>query len=252
MKWLIITCLLLFAGYSRAQINPDHKVYFGLLHAHTLISDGSGTPVEAYRMAREQGLQFFGITEHNHDDSESGAKDRKDGVQIATEPALYNGNNAVNVTRRWTVNGVERTQQVSVVPLLRAARDETTANFVALYGQEFSTISSSNHLNVFGIDQVLTIANGDVSSLLDHLKSQNPKPVVQLNHPDVATDLFYKGNQQATKKKMFNDYGIDAGDLGLHFKDLVIALDPYAHLIEVLSGPALKKKAVTNFNYHDN
>lgn len=249
MRYLLF--LLFFAGTTHAQINPDHKVYYGLLHAHTMISDGSGTPTEAYRMAREQGLHFFAITEHNHDDSESGAKERKDGIQIATMPTLYNGNNAVTVTRRWKENGTEHTQQVSVTPLLKAARDESTANFIALYGQEFSTISSSNHLNVFGVPQVLTCANGDVSALVSQLATLPVKPVVQLNHPDVATDLFYKGNQQKTKDKMYNDYGIDAGDLGPHFKDLVMALDPYAHLIEVLSGPAMKKKAVTNYQYHD-
>jgi hypothetical protein len=247
---LFFACSLLLLRFSAiAQINPDHKVFYGLLHAHTLLSDGSGTPVEAYAMAKANGLHFFAVTEHNHDDAESGAKDRKDGVQIATTPALYNGNTNVNVTRHFKVNNVERTEQLSVKPLIKAAREATSANFVALYGQEFSTISSSNHLNVFNTNEVLTAQNGNIAALLDALKTLPVKPVVQLNHPDVATDLFYKGNQASTKNKMFNDYGIDAGDLGPHFKDLVAALDPYAHLIEVLSGPAMKKMPVADYNY---
>lgn len=254
MKYLLIALSFLFST-AGAQINPDHKVYYGLLHAHTLISDGSGTPVEAYRMARDHGLHFFAITEHNHDQSEAGAKDRKDGVQIATTPALYNGNNNVSVTRRWKDdNGTDQTEQVSIKPLIRAARDESTATFIALYGQEFSTISSSNHLNVFGLGDVINTENGNISALLSQLANLPTKPIMQLNHPGVATDLFYKGEQASTIKKMYNDYGIDAGDLGPHFKDMVAALDPYTHLIEVLSGPAMKKKAVTNYNYknHEN
>lgn len=251
MRIVSLLVLSLIAIMAKGQIDPNHKVYFGLLHAHTLISDGSGTPVDAYRMARQQGLHFFALTEHNHEDSESGAKERKDGVQIATTPALYNGNSNVTVTRNWKENGVEKTEQVSVKPLIKAAAEETTSNFIALYGQEFSTISSSNHLNVFGVKQVLTTENGNISALLNYLSSLPVKPVIQLNHPDVATDLFYKGENRSTQKNMFNDYGIDAGDLGPHFKDLVAALDPYAHLIEILSGPAMKKKPVTNYHYRD-
>lgn len=61
----------------------DLKCYYGLLHAHTAYSDGSGTPEEAFEMAKEAGLDFFAITEHNHSKAESGAKDREDGLLIA-------------------------------------------------------------------------------------------------------------------------------------------------------------------------
>lgn len=254
MRYILFVILFPFCQVANAQIDPGQKVYYGLLHAHTLFSDGSGTPVDAFAMAKAKGLHFFAVTEHNHSDAESGAKERKDGILIATTPALYNGNSMVPVTRNWKENGTEQSEQITVKPLIRATKDASTSTFIALYGQEFSTISSSNHLNVFGIDQVLTSENGDVAALLRHLKTLPGNPIIQFNHPDVATDLFYKGNQAATKRKMFNDYGIDEGDLGPHFKDLVTALDPYAHLIEILSGPAMKKKPVSNYNYnpHEN
>jgi hypothetical protein len=102
-------------------------------------------------------LIFFAETPHNHSAAESGAKERNDGVLIATQPLLYNGSSNVSVTRKWKENNVQHTETVSIKPLIKAAHDATTSNFIALYGQEFSTISSGNHINVFGIDEVLTV-----------------------------------------------------------------------------------------------
>src|SRR5437773_6976888 len=99
-------------------------VFFGNLHSHTSYSDGSGTPTQAYTQARDTAkLDFLAITEHNHRLCESGASpDRADGVMIATSPELYTGpnNNALIPT---------------------AGRFNNDGQFVALYGQEFSSIS---------------------------------------------------------------------------------------------------------------
>ena len=43
-------------GYARAS---------GVVHVHTTLSDGSGTPEEVIRAARTTGLAFLGITDHN-------------------------------------------------------------------------------------------------------------------------------------------------------------------------------------------
>jgi len=41
------------------------NVYFGYLHAHSELSDGEGSPLEAYTYAHEQGqLDFFALTDH--------------------------------------------------------------------------------------------------------------------------------------------------------------------------------------------
>ena len=54
---------------------------------------------------------------------------------------------------------------------------------------------------------------------------------------------------QSTKGKMFNDYGIDDGDLGPHYKSWVSAMDKHVHLIEVISGPALNSNVYPSYNY---
>ena len=48
-----------------ATIGQEH-VYFGNLHSHTSLSDGSGTPDQAYRHARYiADIDFLAITEHS-------------------------------------------------------------------------------------------------------------------------------------------------------------------------------------------
>ena len=43
----------------------QYNTYFGYLHAHSNLSDGEGSPLEAYTYAREQGgLDFFALTDH--------------------------------------------------------------------------------------------------------------------------------------------------------------------------------------------
>lgn len=70
-------------AFSAPAFAQTADVHFGNLHAHTSYSDGSGTPAEAYRMACDAGLDFYAITEHNHDKGD-GKGDRKDGRMIAT------------------------------------------------------------------------------------------------------------------------------------------------------------------------
>ena len=57
------------AGTYRANgASPSiggYNVYYGQLHSHTSLSDGSGTPDEAYRYARDTAkLDFFSIADH--------------------------------------------------------------------------------------------------------------------------------------------------------------------------------------------
>jgi len=45
-----------------------YNTYFGHLHAHTGLSDGTGTPMEAYTYARDvAGLDFFAVTDHGEE-----------------------------------------------------------------------------------------------------------------------------------------------------------------------------------------
>lgn len=187
----------------------QERVFFGNLHSHTSYSDGSGTPSQAYRHARDVAhLDFLAITEHNHSRAESGARERRDGLLIATNHALYTGPDAealIPAANRLTEDG----------------------QFVAIYGQEFSTISSGNHVNVFNVDAVIDAPNGDFAGLVTwlqaHLDAQGHAPIVELNHPADFDD--------ASKEYGIDDFGSTASWLA--------TFGPYVQLIELLNGPGL-------------
>ena len=145
-----ILCFLLAASGAAAQ----EKVFFGNLHSHTSYSDGAGTPAEAYKHARDVAkVDFLAITEHNHIAAEQGASaDRRDGILIAKDHTLYSGANVK-----------------SVISAARAANKD--GKFVALYGQEFSSISAGNHVNVFEVPDVITVPNGAFDQLATYLDS---------------------------------------------------------------------------------
>ena len=201
----VLLAILLWSTSALGQ-----NVYHGSLHAHTSYSDGSGTPEEAFTMARANGMDFLAITEHNHRAAD-GKGPRKDNILIATNPSLYSGSQA---------------------SLLAAAGRETqNGQFVALYGQEVSTISQGNHINIFDVGAVVndvTVPNGNVLALIAwmaaHPDSSGKMPLLQFNHP-------------RDPDRNLKDYGRDDFPTAA---DWVRALDPLVELIEVLNAPALK------------
>ncbi|MBN8625478.1 MAG: CehA/McbA family metallohydrolase [Planctomycetes bacterium] len=203
------------SGCGMAWAEP--RIYFGNLHSHTSLSDGSGTPAQAYRHAREAGrLDFLAITEHSHAAAESGAGDRRDGILIANDPSLYDGADAFS--------------------LISTAKAFTKANeFVALYGQEFSTISKSNHVNVFDAPKVIDAPNGRFDLLLQWIKA-NPDSsgrdcVIQFNHPKLLS--------RAEVEYGRDDFGAAGDSEQQKTQKWVAALRPVACLMEVLNGPAM-------------
>lgn len=68
LPFTLIFLLLSYCGfYSVAQTSPvTYNVYYGHLHNHTSVSDGTGTPTQAYKYAKEiAGLDFFSLSEHS-------------------------------------------------------------------------------------------------------------------------------------------------------------------------------------------
>jgi hypothetical protein len=219
-----LTKFSVFAAFCVAltgvvSVAAGPNVYFGNLHSHTSYSDGSGTPAEAYRYARDTAhLDFLAITEHNHSKAELGLgknDKRKDGILIAKDHALYNG-----------------PQQTSLMSAAKRANQDNA--FVAIYGQEFSTISSGNHANVFEIGEVIDeaqVPNGEFKALLDWLEtrpdSQQLPAIIQFNHPSKQ----YRNES--------TEYGIDDFDSRKEWRD---RMSKHARLIEVLNGPGTINK----------
>lgn len=77
-------------GASEPTEEPEarpYDQYFGLLHAHTDISDGLGTVEEAFDHAsRVEGLDFFAMTDHSNSFDNADAGDiALDGASVSTE-----------------------------------------------------------------------------------------------------------------------------------------------------------------------
>ncbi|MCU0350686.1 MAG: CehA/McbA family metallohydrolase [Flavobacterium sp.] len=186
------------------NISAQEKVFFGNLHSHTSYSDGLGTPQEAYTYARNVAkIDFLALTEHNHAEALG-----KDNIGIATNPSLYKGSqpsSLISTAKAMTVDG----------------------KFVALYGQEFSTISSGNHVNIFDIGEVINIQKGRYDLLLDFLQtnkdSSGQSAVMLLNHPEDRIDIDSK------------EYGFD--DFGSNVNTWVNKLGKHASLIQIINGP---------------
>ena len=237
-----IACLLTFSFVANLQSAETLKIYYGLLHSHTSFSDGAGTPAEAFQKADERGVDFFAITEHNHDAAEDLAGNRRDGVLISKTPALYNSTSLVTYKRG--------TKTLTAKSVRQAARDATTTSFTAIHGQEFSSIGPGNHVNVLGIDNLITVPNGNFAALFASLATAPSSwpIVIQLNHPNVYADLFSDTQDEKERKKMFNDYGFD--DFGKDFATLVRGAGDYVRLIEIFSGPsATVDKKFTTHHY---
>jgi hypothetical protein len=194
---------LLLPGPSAAL--QAERVFFGNLHSHTSYSDGSSTPERAYRHARtdpEARLDFLALTEHNHAEALG-----PDNEGIGKTPALYNGpddRSLIKTAQRMTEDG----------------------RFVALYGQEFSTISSGNHVNVFDVGQVIDVQKGRFDLLLTHLASNldsaGRPAVIMLNHPKNSLEVEPK------------EYGRDDFPSEAEW---VRRMGAQARLIQIINGP---------------
>lgn len=200
--------------WAIAGSGHTQQVYFGNLHGHTSYSDGTGTPADAFAAAKAAGLDFFAITEHNHDKGD-GSGVRKDGKLIAKQPALYSGPSS---------------------SLVSAAAAATKPTFLALYGQEISTISQGNHINAFDVPSVVSVTNGDVPALLnwirDHPTTSGEPAFLQFNHP--------RSGSGEPKDYGRDDYPSEPA--------WVEAVGPFVSLIEVLNAPALRDG--TGFRTH--
>lgn len=238
---------------AKKPAKPTNKdgmqIYYGNLHSHTSYSDGILIPREAYRMAEGYGLDFLAVTEHNH--------------------AAAGGNDGVWLTP-------ERYEDLKK----SAAEFTKPGKFAALYGQEFSTISSGNHVNIFNANSIIDVPNGDFKTLYEQWLPQHPEVAfIQFNHPNYKSDLGLAPNdhggnqtrssaqqaqkiaadlaeeqhhqmeaqaearlfpQSRSKSDSFNDYGYD--DYKGNFAAIAQAANPYVRTIEILNGPGTSPK----------
>jgi len=194
------------------------RAYFGNLHSHTAVSDGSDRPDRAFRYARQDAkVDFLCLSEHNHDIGPN-------------------------------------TTQAGLDELATAALTATTSGFVALVGQEFSTIKNGNHVNVYDVStQIPRSVLNDYKQLftewLPKYQDENQDRIVvaQFNHPDDDRKDYgrtkYTIKRDGTTRTLPNFDGDDNA-----FRT---ATDKWVRTIAILSGPAdANDKGTTTVDEH--
>lgn len=74
------------------ESGTQYQTYFGLLHAHTELSDGEGSPQEAYSYARDVGdLDFFAVSDHGENLNSWPWEDDWDNLKDAANEAYIPG-----------------------------------------------------------------------------------------------------------------------------------------------------------------
>ncbi len=153
---------------EEAPADLGWNLYFGLLHAHTDLSDGLGSVEQAFsEAAAVEGLDFFAVTDHSNsfDNADAGAISL-DGSAISTE---------------WA-----RGQA--------AAAAVTDGSFVGLFGYEMTWQEGKHlgHISTFATPGWQTRDQEGFSTLEEYYQALTTVPgsVSQFNHPGAAYGDF--------------------------------------------------------------
>ena len=163
------------------KIALDWNVYFGQLHAHTSLSDGTGSVEEAFDYASKvENLDFFAVTDHSDsfDNADTGAIDA-DGAGISTG---------------WAAGK-------------QAAASVTNENFVGLFGFEMTWPEDKQlgHISTFNTPGWQTRDQEDFENVTTALENYYkalttvPGSVSQFNHPDTIHGDFERFDHYSPK-----------------------------------------------------
>lgn len=154
------------------KFTPDWNVYFGQLHAHTNLSDGTGSVEEAFDYASKvENLDFFAVTDHS------------DSFNNADAGAI--GADGRTISTGWAAGK-------------QAAASVTNGNFVGLFGFEMTWQEDKQlgHISTFNTPGWQTRDQEDfenVPTALEHYYkalTTVPGSVSQFNHPDIIHGDF--------------------------------------------------------------
>ena len=154
------------------KFTPDWNVYFGQLHAHTNLSDGTGSVEEAFVYASKvENLDFFAVTDH------SDSFDNADAGEIAKDGA--------GISADWAAGK-------------QAAASVTNEDFVGLFGFEMTWPEDKQlgHISTFNTPGWQTRDQEDFENVPTALENYYkalttvPGSVSQFNHPDTIHGDF--------------------------------------------------------------
>ncbi|MDO5546585.1 MAG: CehA/McbA family metallohydrolase [Eubacteriales bacterium] len=146
-----------------AKPNREWNAYFGLLDAHSSLSDGLGTVQEAFSYASQvENLDFFAVTDHSDSlDNAASGEITRDGTTVSAE---------------WAAGK-------------QAAAAVTTEHFVGIFGYEMTWGEDKmvGHINTFATPGWQTPRQSGMESLAGYCAAlaKVPDSVSQFNHPSI-------------------------------------------------------------------
>lgn len=148
----------------------DYNLYFGQLHAHTNLSDGTGTVEQAFDHASKvANLDFLALTDH------SNSFDNDGGVHLGDE-------DAESLSEEWQEGRSGA----------RSITERKDGTFVGLYGFEMTWSGGApGHINTFNSEGFESrnydpYKKGDNYAVLQayfDTLNENPQTISQFNHP---------------------------------------------------------------------
>jgi hypothetical protein len=152
---LIIVLISLTLQAASQPVIGGYNVYYGSLHNHSNVSDGQGTPSQAYNYAKNTAhLDFFGLADHSN-------------MITSTEWTTIK-----NTANSFNQDGV----------------------FAAFYGFEWTTFLSYGHVAVINTDDYCSNSGSTstFSGLLNWINARNG--IAFFNHPGWESTAFMEFN----------------------------------------------------------
>ena len=142
----------------------DYSIYFGGLHSHTNLSDGTGTPQQAYDSAKAAGVSFMAVTDHSN---------------------WFDGDSA---TVAANLAGGPSTEWANLKAIADA---NNTGSFVAIAGFEMTWSGGPGHINTFNTVGYETRTHTAMTLPAYYAQlAQYPQSISQLNHPGTTFGTF--------------------------------------------------------------
>ena len=151
----VVLCFITIFASALPPIIGGYNVYYGSLHNHTNVSDGQGTPVQAYAYARDVAkLDFFGLAEHS------------------TFLSSYNWTLVKNAANSYNQDGV----------------------FAAFYGFEWTTALTYGHVAIINTEDYCSFSSptGNFTDLLKWLNARDG--IAFFNHPGWESTAWLEFN----------------------------------------------------------
>lgn len=151
------------ADVPALPVPEGYTLYFGQLHAHTDLSDGTGSVEEAFAYASQvPGLDFFAVTDHSQT------------FDYAREPSLTE--DAARISQAWARGKA-------------AAESVTDGEFVGIFGFEMTWNQGQGHISTFNTPGFLSREQDAYQSYASGMEAyydallEAAGSVSQFNHP---------------------------------------------------------------------